>query len=397
MIRSRTHTAHHTITVPTPFHPRTQAACRTGHWTDWAGYLVVDEYTNSELEYFAVRNQCGVFDLSPMIKYQISGRDAQAYLNRLFTRDVAKIKKSHVAYVLFCNEFGHTLDDGTLFKFSESDYMFCTQDRHLPWLLDSAIGFDVDIEDITDTVSALALQGPTSCSVLREMGLSGIESLPVFGIKTFEISGTELVVSRTGFTGDLGYELWIDPKAAIMLWDELFKAGKNYGVVPFGSAALELLRIEAGFIMPHLDFLPANHVIRRNRGRSPLELGYARLVDFDKGFFNGRTALLRESENGSRYRLVGLDVEGNKPAVDAWLYHRKRKKVGYVTSAIWSPTCKRNIALALLKANTDTSNLWADIYTAKELKWYRSMMRCHVVSMPFFDPARRKALPALSY
>ena len=397
MIETGAQNSHHTLTIPTFFHERTLQACKTGHWVDWAGYLVADNYANTELEYFAVRNQSGVFDLSPMIKYQISGTDSVSYLNRLFTRDIAKIKNSHVAYVLFCNERGHTLDDGTLFKLSENDYMFCTQDRHLPWLLDSAIGFDVVIEDKTEKIAALALQGPTSCSVLKQMGLEGIENLKPFAIESFSHGGSDLLVSRTGFTGDLGYEIWVDPNNAIPLWDELFKAGKDFGIVPFGTSALEILRIEAGFIMPHVDFLPANHLIRLNRGRSPFELGFKRLVDFNKGFFNGRQALLTELENGSVYKLVGLDVDGNKPATDAWIYHRKRKKVGYVTSALWSPTCKRNIALALIEADADVRNLWADIYTTKELKWYRSMMQCRVVPRPFFNPARKNAVPAGNY
>ena len=285
MIQAQTQAPHHTLTIPTAFHQRTLQACKTGHWVDWAGYLIAANYANTELEYFAVRNQCGVLDLSPMIKYQISGPDVLAYLNRLFTRDIAKIKNSQVAYVLFCNEHGHTLDDGTLFKFSENDYMFCTQDRHLPWLLDSAIGFDVVIEDKTEKIAALALQGPTSCSVLKQMGLDGIENLPAFGIQSFSVAGNDLLVSRTGFSGDLGYEIWVDPTAAISLWDAMFKAGKNFGIVPFGTSALEILRIEAGFILPHVDFLPANHLIRLNRGRSPFELGFKRLVDFNKGFF----------------------------------------------------------------------------------------------------------------
>lgn len=397
MIKAGAHTPHHTLTIPTAFHPRTSAACKTGKWLDWAGYLVADNYANTELEYFAVRNQCGVFDLSPMIKYQISGTDTLPYLNRLFTRDIAKIKNSRVAYVLFCNERGHTLDDGTLFRFSDSEYMFCTQDRHLPWLLDSALGFDVTIEDKTEKVAALALQGPVSCSVLKRMGLAGIEHLPPFEIMSVTYENGDLLVSRTGFTGDLGYELWVDPDQAIRLWDGLFRAGKEFGIVPFGSSALEILRIEAGYIMPHVDFMPANQVIRLNRGRSPLELGYKWLVDFEKGFFNGRQALVRELEYGSKYRLVGLDVAGNKPATDAWIYHRKRRRVGYVTSAVWSPTCKKNIAMALIEADADSRYLWADIYTQKELKWYRDMMRCRVVSRPFFNPSRKNRVPADEY
>ena len=389
--------AENTMVIPTPFHDRTFAANKRGHWVSWAGYTVCDEYTHTELEYFAVRNQCGVLDITPMIKYHISGADAEIYLNRLFTRDIEKINPGKVAYVLFCNENGHVLDDGTLFKFSAEEFMFCTQDRHLPWLIDSAIGFDVKIIDRTDKIAALALQGPTSAAVLTQLGLSDAAELQPFQMKSYPYSRTDLIVSRTGFSGDLGYELWVDPYYATTLWDDLFKAGELMGVVPFGTKALEMLRIEAGFIMPHIDFLPANHVIRLNRGRSPMELGFKRLVDFDKGFFNGRQALLKEIEKGSRYRLVGLEIEGNKPAVDAWIYSNKRKKVGYITSAMWSPTVKSNIALAWLNAKTKHNNLWVDIYTNKELKWSRAMMPCEVVKRPFFNPPRRNEVPAKHY
>ncbi len=394
---SRSLEPNNTMVIPTPFHERSFAANRRGHWTSWAGYTIADEYTHADLEYFAVRNQCGVFDLTPMIKYHISGVDAEAYLNKLFTRDIRKIKASQVAYVLFCNESGYTLDDGTLFKFSNSEYIFCSQDRHLPWLLDSAIGFDVEIKDRTDKIAALAVQGPTSAAILKRMGLDGIENLPPFQMQSFQYQRDDLIVSRTGFTGDLGYELWIDPYLAIKLWDDLFTCGQNYGIEPFGSKALEMLRIEAGFILPHKDFLPANHVIRVNRGRTPFELGYGRLVDFDKGFFNGRQALLKAQQNGPRYQLVGLEIDGNKPAYDAWIYQNKRKNVGTITSAMWSPSCKTNIALAWLDANAKTDNLWVDIYTNKELKWHKNMVSCKVVKRPFFNPARRNAVPALDF
>jgi len=385
------------MVAPTPFHERTFKANRRGHWSSWAGYTVSSEYTHTELEYFAVRNQCGVFDLSPMIKYYISGKDAQAYLNRLLTRDIARVKPGKVAYVLFCNQKGHTLDDGTLFRFSEDEFMFCTQDRHLPWLMDSAIGFEVGIFDRTDTIVALAVQGPTSAAALRQMGLDGIERLEPFSIRTFPFHGCRLIVSRTGFTGDLGYELWIDPEHATDLWDDLFEAGKHVGIAPFGSRALEMLRIEAGYILPHVDFIPANQVIRLNRGRSPIELGFSRLVDFDKGFFNGRQALLTERLKGSRYKLLGLEIQGNKPATDAWIYYKKRKKVGHISSAMWSPTCKNNIALAWLDAGAKETDLWVDIYTSKELKWHKAMMPCKVVPRTFYNPPRNNAVPALGF
>ncbi len=385
------------MVIPTPFHDRTFEANKRGLWVGWAGYSVSDEYTNSELEYFAVRNQCGVLDLTPMIKYHISGIDAQAYLNRLFTHDVAKINPSQVAYVLFCNEKGYTLDDGTLFKFSDTEFMFCTQDRHLPWLHDSAIGFDVQIKDRTEKIAALALQGPTSAAVLVKLGFKGVKDLAPFQMKSFPYYRDDLIISRTGFTGDLGYELWIDPFHAIKLWDDLFSAGSELGIVPFGNKALDMLRLEAGFVLPHVDFLPVNHVIRLNRGRSPFELGYGRLVDFDKGFFNGRQALLREKQNGSRCKLVGLEIEGNKPANDAWIYQNKRKHVGTITSAMWSPTCKNNIALAWLDAKTKPDNLWVDVYTNKELKWHKDMVPCKIVKRPFFNPPRRNTVPALDF
>ncbi|MFT5260181.1 MAG: aminomethyltransferase [Saprospiraceae bacterium] len=386
------------MVVPTPFHERSEPMNKKNHWMGWGGYTVAQEYTNTELEYFAARNQCSVMDLTPMIKYRISGKDVVAYLNKVVTRNVKKIRKNRVAYVLFCNQKGETLDDGTLFRFEDNSFMFCSQDRHMPWLHDSAIGFDVEIEDITETTAALALQGPTSCAVLKSLGLSDVEMMKPFELRHFAFGKGkdkgQLLVSRTGFTGDLGYELWIEPKHAIALWDALFKAGEHHGIVPMGLDALELLRVEAGFILPHVDFMPAHHAVRQGRGRSPIELGFERLIDFDKGFFNGREALLKEKLTGSKMQLVGLDIGGNKPAEGAWVYHNKTKKVGEVLSAMWSPTCKSNVALALLDAKCRTDNLWAEIYTNKELQWVRSMQKSIIVDRPFFNPPRKNVVPA---
>lgn len=301
-----------------------------------------------------------------MIKHRISGKDAVAYLNRIVTRNVKKIRKNRVAYVLFCNPKGETLDDGTLFRFEDGSFMFCSQDRHMLWLHDSVFGFDVEIEDITETTAALALKGPTSCAALKSLGIGGIDKMKPFELHCFPFGSgnnkSELLISRTGFTGNLGYALWIDPKQTLALWDTLFKAGEYQGIVPLGLDVLELLRIEAGFMLPHVDFMPANHAIRQGRGGSPIELGFERLIDFDKGFLNGCGALLKEKQAGSKMQLVGLDIGGNKPAEGAWIYHKKTKKVGEVLSTMWSPTCKSNIALALLDAKCRTDNLWAEIY-----------------------------------
>ena len=380
--------------VPTPFHSRTSAACKTNLWARWAGYTTVDIYENVELEYFAIRNSATLFDVSPMTKYRISGPDAGRYLNRLVTRDLSKLSPGRVTYAAWCDDAGHVLDDGTIFRLGEQDYRLCSQERHLPWLTDSAIGFDVTIEDETEAVAGLALQGPTSCAVLKRMGLDGIERLRPFHMT--EVDGA-LTVSRTGFTGDLGYELWVEPGRAEELWDRIVEAGALHDLRPIGSRALNMARIEAGFIQTNADFVAGEQALRGTRGRSPFELGLAWMVDFDKGHFNGRRALLAEKQHGSRRCLVGLDIEGNKPADAALIYHRKRTDVGHITSAMWSPTCKRNIALASLKTpyGTDiTDDLWVEIYVLKELKWDKVMARCKIVERPFYNPPRRWATPA---
>ncbi len=207
-----------TMMLQTPFHSRVAAACELNCWGDWKGYTTPNAYTDVELEYFAIRSTTGVFDLSPMNKYRITGPDAQAYLNRLVTRDIGKIAVGRVAYTVWCDEAGQVMDDGTVFRLGENDFRLCAWARALDWLLCSALGFDVTITDETGEVAALAVQGPTSCANLLNMGLAGLETLKPFGLRHFEFDGRPLMVSRTGFTGDLGYELWIAPESAEALW-----------------------------------------------------------------------------------------------------------------------------------------------------------------------------------
>jgi aminomethyltransferase len=245
------------------------------------------------------------------------------------------------------------------------------------------------------------MQGPTSCAVLKVAGLTGVERLKPFEIGYFSLKGHALTVSRTGFTGDLGYELWMDPKAAEEVWDELMAAGRSRGIRAIGSQALNIARIEAGFLSPHVDFVSAEQTIRTGRDRSPLELGLAWLVDFDKGHFTGRRALLAEQGRGLRRQLVGLDIVGNKPAHNALLYTAANGKraIGSVSSATWSPTCKRNIALAMVDAPYFQmgSTIWAEIYLNRELVWERRMSRAQVVERPFFAPDRRRATPPAEF
>jgi aminomethyltransferase len=382
---------------PTPFHERARDLSQLDSYVPWAGYSTVDVFSNVEHEYFAIRNAATLYDLTPMVKYRIVGPDAERYLNRLVTRDVRKLRVNRVAYCVWCNDSGHVVGDGTIFRLGPAEFRLCVGERHLDWLLDSAIGFDVEVAEITEQIAALSLQGPTSYSVLRNLGVEGIETLRVFEIGHYAAAGIPLTISRTGFTGDLGYELWMPPDSATQVWDRLMEAGRTRGIRPIGSQALDMARIEAGFIMPHIDFISAEHTIRVGRDRSPFELGLDWLVDFECGHFTGRRALLAERTAGPRRRLVGLDIDGNKPAHGSLIYADRagNKEVGSVTSALWSPTCKRNLALAMIEAPYFVvgRGLFADIYLNRELVWERRMCAAKVVEKPFFTHDRRRLTP----
>ena len=382
----------------TPFHERARALSQLDSFIACNGYTTVDVFSTVEHEYFAIRNASTLYDLSPMAKYRINGPDALRFMNRLVTRDLAKLKPNRVAYAVWCDDEGHLIDDGTVFRIGESE---CAQERQLDWLLDSAIGYDVEIADVTEAIAGLAVQGPTSCAILRKLGLAGVERLKPFDIGSFILEGTALTLSRTGFTGDLGYEIWMDPRDAELVWDRLMAAGHSRGIRPLGSRALNIARIEAGFLLPNVEFLSAERTLRVGRERSPFELGLDWLVDFEKGHFTGRRALLAEQRAGTRRRLVGLDIEGNKPAHNALVYSARsgRREIGSVTSATWSPTCKRNLAYALLDAPYVTvgTEVWVEIYVNSELTWERRMRAARVVDKPFFAPERRRLTPPADF
>ena len=392
-MKARDHFLTHVF--PTPFHSRTSKLNVLNDWGRWKDYTTANAYFDTSLEYFASRNSCAVFDLTPMTKHLISGPDALPFLERLMTRNVSKLKPGRVGYSVWCNDDGRVIDDGTIFHLRPGVYRLCSQEPQIDWLLTSTLGFDVDIHEDTHEVAGLALQGPTSCAVLKKMQLAGIENLTPFGITHFPFEGAELMISRTGYTGDLGYELWIDPSHAELLWDRLFEAGRLHGITPMGSHALEMVRIEAGFILAGEDFLPANEAVRPTHTRSPFELGLGWLVDFNKTNFTGRRALLEEQRKGSRYNLVKLDIEGNKPAHQSFIFTRDEKFAGTVTSATWSPSAKANIALASLETphGKPGEELVAEIYYQRELKWNRVMAPCRVVTDVFFDPPRRRMTP----
>jgi aminomethyltransferase len=379
----------------TPFHPRTTAANRLSEWGPWAGYVSALSYGDAEMEYTAIRNGASVYDLCPMVKYRIAGPGAVAYLDRLTVRNVAKLSVGAVHYTVWCDDAGKVLDDGTLFRFGEDDFLLCCQERHLPWLLDAAEGFGVTVTEITEEIAALSLQGPCTASVLIAAGFD-VSALKPFRIARFDFGGGELRVSRTGFTGDLGYELWVDPAQALALWDHLMAAGAPWGIRPIGTHALNVARIEAGFIITNMDFVPSEQALREDRVRSPFELGLDWLIDWEKGHFNGRRALLEERKAGSKWAMVGLDIDGNIDTDGSLIYHNKTREVGYITAAVWSPTTKRSIAIAQVQRpyhSLKRDNLWVEVYARRELQYAKLMLKAEVVDRPFFNPPRRRATP----
>ena len=388
--------------IESPFYSRLKAMDTVNEWHQWKGFTAANELYCAETEYFAIRNATAVFDLTPMTKYRITGPDALDYLNRLVTRDMSKVAPGRVAYAVWCDDQGQVIDDGTIFHLREGEYRLCSQERHFSWLQAATIGFDVNVTHETEDVAALAVQGPTSFSVLSQLGVPGLDELRPFGLMHVDFEGAELMISRTGFTGDLGYELWIDPESAGDLWDALFEAGKLYGIRPIGTIALNMARLEAGYIAVYDDFLPADETVRTGRSRSPFELGLDWLVDFKKPVFNGRRALAEEQRRGSTWRLVKLDIEGNKPAHNAYIFPketRNRGDVGFITSAMWSPVCKQNIALGSVRTpyGKPGETLWVEIFYQREMHWSRKMARATVVDKPFWFPPRRGATPPGPY
>ena len=380
-----------------PFHERQAALNIRDAWSAWNGYKFADYYYDPEYEYFCVRNRVATYDICPMQKYEIKGPDAEAMLNRMVTRDVARIGLDRVGYALWCTDAGRLIDDGTIFRLAADRFMLTCGSPCGAWLARSAFGFGgVTVTDWSDELAALSVQGPTSCAALRKMGLDGLASARPYDIRHFDFQGDDLMVSRTGFTGDLGYELWVRPGLALDLWDALYAAGEPYGIQPYGEAATNMARLEAGFIMPAMEFNEALKTVHFEHDQTPFELGLDWLVDFRKPHFSGRSALLKEKERGPKFRLARLDIEGNRPAEGSYIYRDRRctNEVGYVTSAMWSPAAKANIALAMIEPRYLEGELWAEIYYEKELRHYDRVARCTRRDKPFWAPPRARATPA---
>jgi glycine cleavage system T protein (aminomethyltransferase) len=401
------------VSVGTAFYPRAAPLNRKQQWREWSGYLAASAYDDShEIEYNAIREAAALIDVSPLYKYLVSGPDATRLVDRVITRDANKLAVGRVYYTSWCNEEGRVVDDGTVGRLDEQTYRWTAADPSLRWFQLNARGLNVEIEDVSERVAALAVQGPLSRDVLEAATESAWGDLRYFGRRAGQVEGIAVDVSRTGYTGDLGYEVWVESADAVAVWDAFVRAGRPYGVRPAGMLALDVARIEAGLILIEVDFDSVRRALIPEQSFSPFELGIlGRFVNFGKETeFVGRRALEREQERGGPpRRLVGLELEwepleelyqakGLTPALDPAasreavpLYARGRQ-VGKATSTTWSPILKKVVALASVGADQGETGTKIEVEWTVEAR--RSRTPATVVELPFFNPPRKTSTVA---
>jgi aminomethyltransferase len=392
---------------PTPFHSRTAALCQSHAWRRWAGYVVASAYELShEREYHSIRSAAALFDVSPLYKYLVRGRDAARLLDHVVTHDVARLQAGQMLYTPWCDTRGKVIDDGTVARLQDSAYRLTSAEPNLRWLQDNAHGFDVEIADVSASIAALALQGPNARAILQSVCDRDLAGLKYFRLTEARFGGMPVTISRTGYTGDLGYEIWLAAADALPLWDVLIEAGGPYGLAPAGILALDVARVEAGLMLLDVDYVPAHRTLIDSQTSSPYELDLGWTVKLDKPHFVGRAALAAEAQRGPEWRFVGIRVEwdsferlfaavGLAPRVPlaAWRtsvpLYAGGEQVGYATSGVWSPLLKAYIALAHVPSR------WAAPGTALEMEvtveHRRQRAAARVVKKPFFDPERKRA------
>ena len=400
------------MTVGTAFHLRTAALNQHLQWRTWSGFFAASAYHDSHvIEYNAIREAAALIDVSPLFKYELRGPDAVRLVDRLIVRDATKLVPGRVFYTPWCDEHGKVLDDGTIHRLEDEDgaqvIRWTAADPQIRWLRMNAHGLDVDVRDVSESVAAVALQGPLSRAVLEAATGTPFADLGYFRRRPATLAGIPIDVSRTGYTGDLGYELWIPAERAVEAWDALVAAGAPYRLRPAGMLALDVVRLEAGLVLIEVDYTSAVHSHIPGQNYSPYEIGLGRLVDLASGDFIGRRALVAEmAAGGPARRLVGLDIEW--PDIEA-LYAAQGlapsappivsrspvpvfaagRQVGRVTSTGWSPILKKMLGLgsvAFAHARTGTR---LDMEWTVEAR--RGTVAARVVDLPFFDPARKRA------
>jgi len=391
----------------TPFHPRTATLCVSHAWRRWAGYAVASAYAlTHEREYHAIRSAAALLDITPLYKYLVRGTDAVRLLDRIATRDVGRAQVGQVLYTPWCDAAGKVLDDGTIARLDGDTFRMTSAEPNLLWLEENAHRLDLAIEDVSDCTAALALQGPASRAILQELADVDLATVRYFGVVSTTLHGIPVTVSRTGYTGDLGFELWLRAEDAVALWDALIKAGADYGITPAGMLALDIARIEAGLMLIDVDYVPARKALIASQTSSPFELDLAWAVNLRKAHFVGKPVLAAEARRRAQWQFVGVEVDwdalerlyarvGLAPQLPhtAWRtsvpLYAGGKQVGYATSGTWSPLLKKYIALAHVSAR------WAAPGTALEMEMTvehrRRRAAARVVKKPFFNPERKRA------
>lgn len=391
----------------TPFHERTSALCTSMRYKDWAGYYAVCSYgTCHEPEYYAFRHACGLLDVTPLFKYEVTGPDACALLTRVMTRDVSKLRKNRVAYTCWCDAKGKLVDDGTVTCLGKQHYRVTAAEPSLVWFERHARGLDVTVEESTRRFGALALQGPTSRGLLSEVVDFDLAKLRFFRAKPARLGGHPVTVTRTGYTGDLGYEVWVEREHALDVWDAIVGVGHRWGLRPAGLDALDMVRVEAGFVLAGVDYFTSRHCIIDERKSSPLELGLDWTVHLERAPFVGQKALVRENAEGPKWRFVGLELDWDElealyehhnlpPSVPAtaWrtptpVYDSRGRWIGYGSSGTWSPILKKNLAMAHIRA--PHGDLGDELQMEVTVEFRRHKVTATVVDRPFFDPPRKR-------
>jgi glycine cleavage system T protein (aminomethyltransferase) len=398
------------VPVGTAFHDRTFPLCHSLNYREWSGYYTVSVYeVHHEHEYNAIRNAAALIDVSPLYKYFVTGKDATRFVNRVITRDINKVKVGQVIYCCWCDEQGKVIDDGTISRLDENSYRWTAADPSLRWFHQNAAGLDVQIEDISEKLAALALQGPTSGRLLQKVAEADIANLRYFRWTHGSIAGVEVDISRTGYTGDLGYEIWLPWDDALRVWDALMVAGVEFEIRPAGMLALDVARIEAGLLLIEVDYISSKRALIESQKYSPYELNFGRLVHLDKETFIGQHALREEQKRGGPpRRLMGLEI--NWPEVEkiyekvglapqapscasrvAVPVSRNGEQVGKATSTAWSPLLKKMIALASIRADCAAPGTKLQMEITVEAVHYPVAVT--VTPLPFFDPPRKTATP----
>ncbi len=395
--------------IGTAFHERTFPLCHSLNYREWSGYYTVSVYeVHHEHEYNAIRNACAMIDITPLYKYLVTGKDATKLVNRVITRDINKVKVGQVIYCCWCDEDGKVIDDGTISRLAENVYRWTAADPSLRWFKQNGLNMDVQIEDISEKTAALALQGPTSGQLLKVAAEADIANLKYFRVTRGKINGIPVDISRTGYTGDLGYEIWVPWQDAVKVWDALMTKGKQFDIHAAGMLALDVARVEAGLLLIEVDYTSSKKALIPSQKYSPYELGFGKMVHLDKENFVGKTALQRDEKNGVPRQLVGLEVDwveveeqhdkfGLTPAAPAQAsrvavpVYQGSRQVGKATTTTFSPLLKKLIALASVE--TGSSKPGTKLQMELTIEARRLKTTATVVKLPFFNPARKTAVP----